>query len=97
MSYKELEEMSFKVWLSTNDIRKLANNCGRETALRIRNAVEKQIIDSGHRLFESKTKVVPTKWVFELLGLDEAYITEMAKREREAEGLENNYGNIPKR
>lgn len=35
--------------------------------------------------------------VFELLGLDEAYITEMAKREREAEELGNYYGNIPKR
>lgn len=61
MSYVELENIIFKVWLNTNDIRKLANNCCRDTAIKIRNNVAKEITDNGYELVDSKEKVVPAK------------------------------------
>jgi hypothetical protein len=79
MNYKEMLEIVSKVWINSNDIMKLCN-CGKNTANKIRQDVEKIVIDNGKVIPPSVVKYVPTKLVLEYIGLDEDYIFKMASR-----------------
>lgn len=79
MNYKEMLEIVSKVWINTNDIMKLCN-CGKNTANKIRQDVEKIIVDNGKVIPPSVVRYVPTKLVLEYIGLDEDYIFKMASR-----------------
>ena len=79
MNYKEMLEIVSKVWINSNDIMKLCN-CGKNTANKIRQDIEKIIIDNGKVIPPSVVKYVPTKIVLEYIGLDEDYIFKMASR-----------------
>lgn len=79
MSYKEMAEMVTKVWINSDGIMRLLN-CGKNSAIKIRESIEKEIIDSGKLIPPSMTKYVPTKLVLERVGLDANYILEMASR-----------------
>jgi len=80
MSYLELYKIISKQWASIEEIRKIAN-CGRDSAIKIRNNIEKEIIKNGKVLPSGKTIVVPMKNVVDYLGLDLNYIIEMANTE----------------
>lgn len=79
MNYKEMLEIVSKVWINSNDIMKLCN-CGKNTANKIRQDVEKIITDNGKVIPPSVVRYVPTKLVLEYIGLDEDYIFKMASR-----------------
>ena len=79
MNYKEMMELISKVWINSDDIMKICH-CGKNTAIKIRQNIEKTIIDSGKLVPPSMTKYVPTKLVLEYIGLDEDYIFKMAAR-----------------
>lgn len=79
MNYKEMANVVSKVWINSNDIMKICN-CGKNTAIKIRQNVEKNIIESGKYVPPSMIKYVPTKLVLEYVGLDEDYIFEMASK-----------------
>ena len=79
MNYKEMMELISKVWINSNDIMKLCN-CGKNTAIKIRQDIEKNIVEEGKLVPPSMTKYVPTKLVLEYIGLDEDYIFKMAAR-----------------
>ena len=79
MNYKEMLEIVSKVWINSDDIMKLCN-CGKNTANKIRQDVEKIIVDNGKVIPPSVVKYVPTKLVLEYIGLDEDYIFKMASR-----------------
>ena len=80
MSYLELYQLISKQWASVKEISLIAN-CGRDSAIKIRNMIEQEIIKDGKRLPIGKTIVVPTKKVIEFLGLDLDYIVSMANTE----------------
>lgn len=80
MSYLELYHLISKPWVSIKEIGLIAN-CGRDSAIRIRNMIREDIIKNGKKLPISKTIVVPTNKVIELLGLDMDYIINMANTE----------------
>lgn len=80
MSYLELYQLISKPWASVKEISLIAN-CGRDSAIKIRNMIEQEIIKDGKRLPIGKTIVVPTKKVIEFLGLDLDYIVSMANTE----------------
>ena len=80
MSYLELYQLISKPWASVREISLIAN-CGRDSAIKIRNMIEQEIIKDGKRLPIGKTIVVPTKKVIEFLGLDLDYIVSMANTE----------------
>lgn len=79
VNYKELANVVSKVWINSDDIMKICN-CGKNTAIKIRQDVEKTIMDSGKLVPPSMTKYVPTKLVLEYVGLDEDYIFKMASK-----------------
>lgn len=80
MSYLELYKIISKPWASIEEIRKIAN-CGRDSAIKIRNNIEKEINKTGKVLPTGKTIVVPMKNVVDYLGLDLNYIIDMANTE----------------
>lgn len=80
MSYLELFQIVSKPWASIKEISLIAN-CGRDTAIKIRNKIEEEIIKDGKNIPKGKTIVVPTKKVIEYLGLDLDYIVNMADTE----------------
>lgn len=80
MSYLELYQLISKPWASIKEIGLIAN-CGRDSAIKIRNMIEQEIIKDGKKLPNGKTIVVPTKKVIEYLGLDLDYIVSMANTE----------------
>ena len=80
MSYLELYYVISKPWVSIKEIGLIAN-CGRDSAIKIRNMIEEEIIKDGKKLPSGKTIVVPTKKVIEYLGLDLDYIINMANIE----------------
>ena len=79
MNYKEMADVVSKVWINSDDIMKICN-CGKNTAIKIRQNVEKEIKERGKLVPPSMTKYVPTKLVLEQIGLDEDYIFKMASR-----------------
>lgn len=80
MSYLELYKIISKPWASIEEIRKIAR-CGRDSAIKIRNNIEKEINKTGKVLPTGKTIVVPMKNVVDYLGLDLNYIIDMANTE----------------
>ena len=80
MSYLELFHLISKPWASINEIRLIAN-CGRDSAIKIRNNIENNLKKEGKLLPKSKTIVVPMKYVIDYLGLDVNYIMNMAQNE----------------
>lgn len=81
MTYTELYKIISKPWVSVKEIRQIAE-CSRDTATKIRNIIEEQIIKSGKTLPNSKTKYVPTRYVLQYLDMDENYITERALQDK---------------
>ena len=80
MSYMELFKIISKQWASIKEIQLIAN-CGRDSAITIRNVIEREIKESGKRLPTGKTIIVPMRKVIEYLDLDVDYIIEMANKE----------------
>lgn len=93
MSYLELYQLISKPWASVKEISLIAN-CGRDSAIKIRNMIEQEIIKDGKRLPIGKTIVVPTKKVIEFLGLDLDYIVSMANTEVSLNNRALNYASI---
>ena len=77
MSYLELFKTISKPWASVNEI-KLIANCGRDSAIKIRNDIQENIISQGKFLPSAKTIIVPMKYVIDYLGLDLSFIKDMA-------------------
>lgn len=86
MTYFDLFKIISEPWISVSGIKKIAR-CSRENAIRIRNAIEQEIISSGKALPQCKTKYVPTRLVLEYLNLDVNYIADMANQEKKVLSL----------
>lgn len=56
-------------------------NCGRDTAIKIRNEIINEIINSGKQIPNTKIINVPTKNVIDKLNLDINYIFQMSNLE----------------
>ena len=80
MSYKELYSLVSKPWSSVKEIQTIAN-CGRDTAIKIRNEIINEIINSGKQIPNTKIINVPTKNVIDKLNLDVNYIFQMSNLE----------------
>ena len=80
MSYLELFKIISRPWASIKEIRLIAN-CGRDSAIKIRNDIENIITSKGKILPTGKTIMVPMKYVFDYLGLDLRHITDRANYE----------------
>ena len=96
MSYGELYNVINHAWASLKEIQLIAQ-CGRKAAENIRDNIKNDIIDSGKKLPEGKTIVVPMKNLLEYLNLDLEYITQMAINEQKfnlANNRTNNYDGI---
>lgn len=89
MSYLELFKIISRPWASIKEIRLIAN-CGRDSAIKIRNDIENIITSEGKILPTGKTIMVPMKYVVEYLGLDLKHITAMANYELYLINNENN-------
>lgn len=85
MNYLKMFDIISKPWLSTDDIMEIAN-CGKSTATKIRNEIEEEVIKQGKRIPQSSPIVVPTTMVLNYLDLDEQYIYDMAKKQKEIYG-----------
>ena len=94
MSYMQLFEVVNKPWASIKEIELIAN-CGRDSAIKIRNEIEDRIIKSGRNLPKSKTILVPMKDVLEYFNLDLKFIIEMVKYNQQLNRTEN-YAGISK-
>lgn len=79
ISFVEMKNIISKVWVNSDDIMKLAQ-CGKHTAVNIRNEIENQIISQGKNVPRSAIKCVPTHLVLDYLGLDIDFICSMAER-----------------
>lgn len=86
MSYNRMLKIIMQPWLTIEDIQELSN-CSRNAATTILQTIEDKVIKSGKMLPLTKTRIVPTKMVLELLCLNEDYIYSMAIKEKE---LKNN-------
>ena len=69
-----------KVWMDTEDIKKLCN-CGWRAATSIRNEVEDQVKESGKRLPGTKRKVIPSLLTLEYLGIDVDKALDLRKKQ----------------
>ena len=79
MNYNYVCSLIDKVWMDTEDIKKLCN-CGRDTAIDIRREVEEQVKKSGKRIPNSKCKVIPSLLTLEYLGIDVDKAMDIGKR-----------------
>ena len=82
INYNELFVLVSKQWANVNDIKQLCGN-GRDTARRIRNEIERDILNNGKRLLGGKEKKVPMSKVIDYLNMDIDYIAKMAMLEKE--------------
>lgn len=80
MSYMELFDIISKPWASIKEIMLIAN-CGRDSAIKVRNDIQNKIIKSGKQLPKGKTITVPMKEVLDYFNLDYTYISERAINE----------------
>ena len=80
MSYMELFDIISKPWASIKEIMLIAN-CGRDSAIKVRNDIQNKIIKSGKQLPKGKTITVPMKEVLDYFNLDYTYISERAIKE----------------
>lgn len=81
MSYIELYQIISRPWASIQEIMKVAN-CGRDSAIKIRNHIKDHIEAKGKSLPPGKTLVIPMKQLLEYLFLDPDYIMKMAEKEQ---------------
>ena len=81
LTYIELYKIICEPWANVSDIRKIAR-CSRDTAIKIRNKIEQEIVNSGKNLPNCKTRYVPTRLVLDYLNLDAEYIGMMAIQEK---------------
>lgn len=81
MTYMELLGIIVKPWMTIEDISKVGG-CGRCGALLIINDIEERIKKEGKLLPPTRAKMVPTKMVLDVLGLNEEYIYSMAIKEQ---------------
>ena len=79
MNYAMLIKYIQKPWIDTKGIMEVAQ-CSRHSATKIRNEIEKRILDSGKILPQSSKKCVPTKMVLDLLNIDEDYVYKMCSK-----------------
>ena len=91
MSCSEMLTILSNPWANLGLIKKVANNCGKDSARHIRDSIIKQIRKDNKDIPYSKNIVVPTKMVIEYLGLDIEFIKEMALKEQELEYMKH-YG-----
>ena len=80
MSYLELYSYISKPWCSYKEIMEISG-CGRDSAIKIRNAIQESIAKKGKSLPTGKTIVVPTQAVIEYLGIDLDYVLQMTTHE----------------
>ena len=95
LSYTELFKIISKPWAGIKEIQLIAN-CGRDSAIVIRNAIEKEIKESGKKLPITKTILVPMRKVIEYLDLDVDYIIEMSNKESNLKTMRNINASIQK-
>lgn len=81
ISYNRMLKIIMKPWLTIEDIQEISN-CSRNSAITIYEKIAEKIVRDGKLLPLSKTKMIPTKMVLEILGLDEDYIYSMALKEQ---------------
>ena len=77
----EMMNLLSKQWADVNDIKKIAL-CGRDKASIIRDNIRDKIIKKGMRLPETKTKLVPMKYVIDYFSIDLDYVSKMAENEK---------------
>ncbi len=87
MSYQRLYSIISKPWLNTEEIKLLCNNCSTNSAITIRQEIEKKVMSMGKRLPISNHKVVPTQVALEYLGIDINYVYDMATKEINMQNL----------
>ena len=81
ISYIRMLNIIMKPWLTIEDIQEIGN-CSRNSAITIYETIAERIVNDGKMLPLSKTKIVPTKLVLEILNQDEDYIYSMAIKEQ---------------
>ena len=91
MSCSEMLIKLSNPWANLELIKELANNCGKDSAKKIRDSIIKQIRDENKDVPYSKNIVVPTKRVIEYLDIDVEFLKEMALKEQEIEYVKH-YG-----
>lgn len=89
LNYIELRDAILNPWSDNKRIMLIAN-CGKNSAIKIRQDIETEILKEGKKLPQSSPIAVPTKRVLDYLGLEEKYIFEMAE---EQEKKSSNGGN----
>lgn len=77
LNYIELRNAILNPWADVKRIMLIAT-VGKNSAIKIRQAIEIEILKEGKRLPKGSPIVVPTKRVLDYLGLEEKYIFEMA-------------------
>lgn len=81
MSSLEIISILSKQWADVNDIKKIGL-CGRDKASNIRDIIRDNIIKKGMKLPETKTKLVPMKYVVDYFSIDLDYVSKMAEKEK---------------
>ncbi len=75
-------------------------DCGRDSAIKMRDNIIDEIHKSGKEVPNGKTIVVPMQYIVEKLNLDLDYLTKIAKLEQYLEVIANdtavNYASISK-
>jgi len=82
INYGELFVLLSKQWANVNDIQKISNRC-KDKSREIRNEITKEILASGKRLPNGKSKIVPMTKIIEYFDLDIDFIFKMAMSEKE--------------
>ena len=99
MSCIELLDILSKPWANVNDIMKITN-CGRDSAIKMRDTIIEEIHKRGKEVPKGKTIVVPMQSIVEKLNLDLDYLTKIAKLKQYLEVIANdtaeNYASISK-
>lgn len=80
LNYIELRNAILNPWSDVKRIMLIAS-VGKNSAIKIRQAIETEILKEGKKLPQSSPIVVPTKKVLDYLGLEEKYIFEMAEEQ----------------
>ncbi len=82
MNYTDLFKLISKQWASAKDIMIIVD-CGRDTAISIRDTISAEIIESGKKLPKSRRKIIPMQYLIEYLNIDLDYMKKMVKMENE--------------
>lgn len=87
MSYQKLYSIISKPWLNTEEIKILCNGCSINSAIKVRQEIEKKVESMGKKLPISNHKVVPTQVALDYFGIDINYVYDMATKELSIEKL----------